>query len=65
MSAGLSTGFGVADDAGFVDVFVAQADLGNSNRFRIGSGAFIGAPNLAPLLSGVVFVGEAALGAGS
>ncbi|MGI0528013.1 hypothetical protein [Rhizobium giardinii] len=51
---------GIADDPGFVDVFVRQADVGNSGKIPFWKFALVPARfgNLATLLRGVVFVGE-------
>lgn len=57
----------VTNDAGFVDVLVGEADVGDAGSFfRARRSTLIVGSRLhfTPLLRGVVFVGQAALGAG-
>ena len=54
----------IPDLPGFVDFLAGQADVGGGSSVPNGNGgipAALSADDLAPLLRGVVFVGEAAL----
>jgi len=59
--------FGIADDAGFVDFFAGEANVGGCSSvpdWNGGVSSTIGADNFAPFLRRVIFIGHATLGAG-